>query len=57
MANTLTLYALAKQDSRIGFEASNHYYYTAQDLQEKVVNCQYVLEQLKSEVSMVREHS
>lgn len=26
-------------DSRIGYEASNHYYYTALDLIEKLVNC------------------
>ncbi|GGD72625.1 hypothetical protein [Paenibacillus nasutitermitis] len=51
LENALALYTLVKQDSRIGFEASNHYYYTIQDLQEKVVNCQYVLEQLKSEVN------
>jgi len=47
LENALALYTLVKQDSRIGFEASNHYYYTAKDLQEKAVNCQYVLNQLK----------
>lgn len=30
----------AKRDSRIGFEASNHYYYTENDLMEKVLNCE-----------------
>ena len=30
-------------DSRIGFEASNHYLYTANDLREKVLNCEHLL--------------
>ena len=34
---------LAKEDSRIGFEASNQYHYLPLDLVEKVVNCEYVL--------------
>jgi hypothetical protein len=38
------LYRLTCQDSRIGFEASNQYYYLPLDLVEKVVNCQYVLD-------------
>ena len=33
--------ALRAQDSRFGFEASNHYYYTQQDLKEKLLNLQY----------------
>jgi hypothetical protein len=37
------LYQLAKEDSRIGFEASNQYHYLPLDLVEKVVNCDYVL--------------
>jgi hypothetical protein len=37
------LFRLAKQDSRIGFEASNQYHYLPLDLVEKVVNCEYVL--------------
>jgi hypothetical protein len=38
------LYRLTCLDSRIGFEASNQYYYLPLDLVEKVVNCQYVLD-------------
>jgi len=38
------LYALAKEDSRIGFEASNHYYYLPIDLVEKVINCRHILD-------------
>lgn len=36
------LFALARTDSRIGFEASNHYYYVPLDLVEKVLNCEYL---------------
>jgi hypothetical protein len=38
------LYRLQRQDSRIGFEASNHYYYLPQDLEEKFLNCQWLME-------------
>lgn len=37
------LLALTRQDSRIGFEASNHYFYTPNDLREKVLNCEYLM--------------
>jgi len=37
------LFTLVGRDSRIGFEASNHYYYLPLDLVEKVINCDYVL--------------
>jgi hypothetical protein len=36
------LFDLSRADSRIGFEASNHYYYVSQDLVEKVINCEYL---------------
>jgi len=36
------LMGFCRQDSRIGFEASNHYYYTASDLMEKVLNCDFL---------------
>jgi hypothetical protein len=35
---------LAREDSRIGFEASNHYFYTPLDLVEKVINCRWLRE-------------
>jgi hypothetical protein len=38
------LYGLTKADSRIGFEASNQYYYTPLDLVEKVLNCEHLRE-------------
>jgi hypothetical protein len=34
---------IVRRDSRIGFEASNHYYYTENTLMEKVFNCHYLL--------------
>ncbi|MFQ6131604.1 MAG: hypothetical protein ACE5R4_06175 [Armatimonadota bacterium] len=37
------LYVIQARDSRIGYEASNHYYYVPLDLVEKIVNCDYLL--------------
>lgn len=36
------LLKIMKRDSRIGFEASNHYYYTFNDLKEKIIACEYL---------------
>lgn len=41
-----TLHGVLMKDSRIGFEASNHYIYTVNDLREKVLNCERILEEL-----------
>lgn len=38
-----SLFEIIGKDSRIGFEASNQYYYVAQDLVEKILNCKYLL--------------
>ncbi|MBN1346852.1 MAG: hypothetical protein JXQ73_29440 [Phycisphaerae bacterium] len=38
-------YHLCRQDSRIGYEATNHYWYVPLDLAEKVVNCRYLLDE------------
>ena len=38
---------LMRLDSRLAFEASNHYYYTEQTLKEKLLNCRWVLQQLQ----------
>ena len=38
------LWQLQSRDSRIGFEASNQYYYVPLDLVEKVLNCRDLLE-------------
>ncbi|MEX1041657.1 MAG: hypothetical protein WDZ51_13545 [Pirellulaceae bacterium] len=37
------LHLLAREDCRIGYEATNHYYYVPQDLVEKVVRCEFQL--------------
>ncbi len=42
------LFALVRLDSRIGFEASNHYYYVPQDLIEKVISCRQLAEDVKT---------
>lgn len=36
------LYGLTLRDSRIGFEAANHYFYTPLDLIEKVISCEHL---------------
>lgn len=36
------LYPLARRDSRIGFEAANHYFYVPLDLAEKVISCEFL---------------
>ena len=38
------LHAIQIRDSRMGFEASNHYFYVPLDLAEKVLNCRELLE-------------
>jgi hypothetical protein len=40
------LHEIAGRDSRIGFEASNHYFYTQQDLLEKMLACRFTYEKL-----------
>ena len=41
------LHALARADSRIGFEASNHYFYRPQDLAESVLAASWILRELE----------
>jgi hypothetical protein len=40
------LFELSSADSRLGYEASNHYFYVPLDLAEKVVNCAHLKAQL-----------
>ncbi len=42
------LHAIMQRDSRIGFEAANHYSYTLNDLKEKVIQCEWLQRQLSS---------
>ena len=37
-------HALCCADSRLGYEASNHYAFVPTDLMEKVLNCQWLLD-------------
>jgi hypothetical protein len=41
------LFTLTREDSRIGFEASNQYVYLPLDLVEKVINCRWLLGQFE----------
>ncbi|MCX6884617.1 MAG: twin-arginine translocation signal domain-containing protein [Verrucomicrobia bacterium] len=47
LALSKRLYELQRADSRLGFEASNQYYYVPVDLAEKVLNCRNLLTQLE----------
>ena len=38
------LYTIQRTDSRIGFEASNHYFYVPVDSLEKIINCRDLLD-------------
>ncbi|MDX9754341.1 MAG: hypothetical protein RBU29_10295 [bacterium] len=40
------LFSLTSEDSRIGFEASNQYYYLPVDLMEKTIDCQSILDRM-----------
>ncbi|MCP5516636.1 MAG: hypothetical protein H7A45_05160 [Verrucomicrobiales bacterium] len=44
LADAVRLHALQTRDSRLGFEASNQYFYVPADLREKAINCQDLLE-------------
>ncbi|MCB1126544.1 MAG: hypothetical protein KDM81_08620, partial [Verrucomicrobiae bacterium] len=48
IAHARRLHALQSEDCRIGFEASNHYFYVPLDLVEKVINCRWLLDPLKA---------
>jgi hypothetical protein len=43
-------YAIAREDSTIAFEASNHYYYRPLDMVEKVLNCHDIISALNTGV-------
>lgn len=40
------LHRLQSGDSRIGYEASNHYFYVPLDLVEKVLNCRWLMDRM-----------
>jgi hypothetical protein len=41
-------FEVTQAESLIGYEASNHYYYTPADLLEKILNCDQVISELQS---------
>jgi hypothetical protein len=43
---TRNMFLIASADSRIGFEATNHYCYTPVDLLEKILNCETIKKEL-----------
>lgn len=45
------MHELSRNDSRLGFEASNHYYYTLNSLAEKIINCEYIIDKLSGNFS------
>jgi len=45
---TVELIKLIAKDARIGFEASNHYFYTERNLLEKIINTDKLIEELTS---------
>ena len=47
-ATVLKTIAIRRADSRIGYEASNHYFYTMRDLNEKLINLRWCQEQLEA---------
>lgn len=48
------LHAIQRRDSRVGFEASNHYFYVPVDLAEKVLNCRDLLDRWVPSLSPVK---
>lgn len=49
LALTRTLLTAISQDSRIGFEAANHYLYDESALREKIIQCNWMLRCLSSD--------
>ena len=49
------LFTILQRDSRIGFEASNHYFYVPLDLVEKVINCDFLGRDLHAQDTTAEE--
>ncbi len=50
LENVERLIALVHRDAKIGFEASNHYFYTDRNLAEKVINVKGLLRAVRNEL-------
>ena len=44
LARAKELLPIVERDSRLGYECSCHYFYTPQDLREKILNCRQILD-------------
>ena len=44
LARAKTMIPIVRADSRIGYESSNHYFYTVPDLVEKILSCRAVID-------------
>ena len=49
IALTKELYQLTLEDSSIGFESTNQYFYVPNDLLEKLISCRRILESVQSQ--------
>ena len=47
LATAKALLPLVQADSRIGYECSNHYFYTPQDVREKILCCRAIMAELR----------
>jgi hypothetical protein len=50
-ANAERLLHLMREDAKIGYEASNHYFYTERNLIEKIIRMSTFEKKLKSEMN------
>jgi hypothetical protein len=50
-------FMVTRQQSLIGYEASNHYYYTPVDLLEKMLNCEQVIGELRAGAPIGAAHA
>ena len=46
--SAVDLIRLVRKNAHIGYEASNHYFYTANILKEKLINCDNLIAELSS---------
>ena len=43
----IQMFNLTREDSKIGFESTNHYWFVPIDLAEKIINCHWIIDQLQ----------
>ena len=47
ITRAVRMFHLTREDSRIGFESTNHYWFVPIDLAEKIINCRWIIDQLQ----------